>query len=416
MNNIVSIVERQIFKSANLININKNFLTALSKPMNEIKVNFPVRIKDEIIMFSGYRVQHNNFLGPFKGGIRYHNHVSIDEVTALAQWMTYKCAIQDIPFGGAKGGLNIDIKDYNEEEIERITRAFSKSLYPYIGSNKDIPAPDVNTNPQIMDWMTDEYNNISGNYNHTCNMKSVFTGKSVNFGGSHVRGESTGRGVALMIKEWSEKKNYNLRGKNYIIQGFGNVGYHTCEVLNSFGMNLIGVGDHTCYLKSNEGFNIFNLKKHVDNHKSLKEYSHGEEISKEDFFGIKCSIIIPSALELQINKEIAENIDCDLIVEAANGPIDDEAEMLLNDKNIPIIPDILANSGGVLVSYYEWLQNKRDEYWDEKYIRDRFDEQISNTFKKIYSLSVRNNCTMREASYIYSLKKLEDNYNRRFNV
>ena len=413
MKNIISIVENQIKKASSRTNINKDLLNILSNPINEIKMNFPVKINNKIETFSGYRVQHNNFLGPFKGGLRYHNEVSIDEVSALAQWMTYKCAVQDIPFGGAKGGLNIDVSKYTDEEIQNITREFTKSLYPYIGTNKDIPAPDVNTNSQIMDWMTDEYNKISGNHNSTSNMKSIFTGKSIHFGGSHVREEATGRGVALMIKEWADKKDYNLRGKNYIIQGFGNVGYHTCVVLSTFGMNLIAVGDHSCYLYAPEGLNIFNLKEHSNINNSVKNYEFGTEISKEDFFKLKCDIIIPSALELQINKEIAENIDCTLIVEAANGPIDNEAEEVLEKKNITIIPDILANSGGVLVSYYEWLQNKRDEYWSEKEIRDKFDEKISDTFKKIYSLSVRNNCTLREASYIYSLNKIEDHYKRK---
>ena len=410
MKNTITIIENQIKKAASRININKDLLQILSKPINQIKMNFPVIINNKVEMFSGYRVQHNNFMGPFKGGLRYHNHVSMDEVSALAQWMTYKCAIQDIPFGGAKGGLSIDVNKYNEQEIQKITRHFTKSLYPYIGSNKDIPAPDVNTNSQIMDWMTDEYNIISGNHNSTSNMKSVFTGKSINFGGSHVREEATGRGVALTIKEWADKKDYNLRGKNYIIQGFGNVGYHTCEVLNTFGMNLIAVGDHSCYLYAPEGLNIFNLKNHCNINKSIKNYEFGNELSKEDFFKLKCDIIIPSALELQINKKIAESIDCTLIVEAANGPIDDDAEIILENKNITIIPDILANSGGVLVSYYEWLQNKRDEYWSEKEIRDKFDYKIADTFKKIYSLSIRNNCNLRDASYIYSLGQIEKNY------
>ena len=405
-------VENQIKKASTKVNINNDLLKVLSKPVNEIKMNFPVKIDNKIEIFSGYRVQHNNLLGPFKGGLRFHNDVSVDEVNALAQWMTYKCAVQDIPFGGAKGGLSIDVTKYNDEQIRKISRQFTKSLYPYIGTNIDIPAPDVNTNSQIMDWMTDEYNIISGNQNLGSNIKSVFTGKSLHFGGSHVREEATGRGVALMIKEWADKNDYNLRGKNYIIQGFGNVGYHTCEVLSSFGMNLIAVGDHTCYLYAPEGLNIFNLKKYINDNKSIKDYDHGTELSKEDFFKLKCDIIIPSALELQINKDIAENIDCSLIVEAANGPIDNEAEEILENKKIDIIPDILANSGGVLVSYYEWLQNKRDEYWTEKEIRNKFDIKITDTFKKIYNLSEKNNCSLREASYIYSLNKLNEKYSR----
>ena len=410
MTNIISIVHKQLKRASTKASFNDNLLNILSKPMNEIKVNFPVKINNEVKIFSGYRIQHNNFLGPFKGGLRFSNHVSSNEVSALAQWMTYKCTLLDIPFGGAKGGLKIKTEDYTKEELEMITRKFTQSLFPYIGSNKDIPAPDVNTNSQIMDWMTDEYNIISGNHHLTCNMKSIFTGKSMNNGGSHVREESTGRGVALMIKEWAKKNNYNLQGKKYIVQGFGKVGYRACEVLSTYGMNLVAVADHTCYLYLKEGFNVFNLRDHINENKVLKGYEHGEEISKEEFFKINCNVIIPSALELQIDKNIAKDINCDLIVEAANGPIDNEAELILEGKNIPIIPDILANSGGVLVSYYEWLQNKRDEYWEESYIRDRFDKKMEDTFEKIHKISIKHDCTLRDASYIYSLSRLESNY------
>ena len=411
---MLSIIEKQIQRASSKTSINKNCLKVLKEPMNKIQINFPVKLGNNVEIFSGYRVQHNNFLGPFKGGLRYHPSVNVDEASALAQWMTYKCCVQDIPFGGAKGGITIDVNNYSNEEIEKISRNFTKALYPYIGSNKDIPAPDVNTNSTIMDWMTDEYNNISGNFNLTSNMKSIFTGKSIDFGGSHVREEATGRGVGLMIKEWAEKKEYNLRGKNYIIQGFGNVGYYTCELLNSYGMNLIGVGDHSGYIYSEEGFNTFNLKEYVSKNGSIKDYQHGESITKTDFFKLKCNILIPSALELQITKENANDIDCDLIVEAANGPVDFEAEEILEQKNIPIIPDILANSGGVLVSYYEWLQNKRDEYWSEKHIRNKFDEKIEETFKKIYSLSVRNGLSLRDTCYMYAFIKLENNYKRKY--
>lgn len=413
---MLSIIDKQLQRAASKINVNPNLLNILSKPMNEIKVNFPAMINNKIEIFSGYRVQHNNYMGPFKGGLRYHPTVTIDEANALSQWMTYKCCVQDIPFGGAKGGITIDVSKYSDKDIEKISRNFTKALYPYIGTNKDIPAPDVNTNSNVMDWMTDEYNNISGNFNLTSNMRSIFTGKSVDFGGSHVREEATGRGVALNIKEWALKKNYELKGKNYIIQGFGNVGYYTCELLNSFGMNLIAVGDHSGYIYCKEGFNTFNLKEYVNKHKCIQGYESGVEISKEDFFKTKCDVLIPSAMELQITQENVDTIDCDLIVEAANGPISHDAEEILEKKNIAIIPDILANSGGVLVSYYEWIQNKRDEYWSAKYIRDKFDEKIEENFKKIYSLSVRNNCSLRDASFIYALTKLENNYKRKYSI
>ena len=203
---MLSIIEKQIQRAITKTNVSENLLKVLKNPMNKIEINFPVLLNDKIEIFSGYRVQHNNYLGPFKGGLRYHPTVNINEANALAQWMTYKCCIQDIPFGGAKGGITIDVNKYSKSDIEKISRNFTKALYPYIGTNKDIPAPDVNTNSTIMDWMTDEYNNISGNFNLTSNMKSVFTGKSIDFGGSYVRQEATGRGVGLTIKQWAEKK------------------------------------------------------------------------------------------------------------------------------------------------------------------------------------------------------------------
>lgn len=413
---MLSNVQKQIKNVANIKNINDNILNILLKPTNEISVNFPVKINNSIRIFSGYRVQHNNYFGPFKGGIRFHPSVSNDEVNALSQLMTHKCIIQNIPFGGAKGGLKIDVNNYSDKEIENISRAFTKALYPYIGTNKDIPAPDVNTNSKIMDWMTDEYNNISGNFNSTCNMKSVFTGKSIDFGGSYVREEATGRGVASMIKHWAEINNYDLKGKSYIIQGFGNVGYYTCELLHSYGMNLIAIGDHSGYMYSKEGFNIFNLKQYVEKNKCIDNYEYGENISKEDFFKLKCNVLIPGALELQITKDNVDSIDCDLIAEAANGPISIEAEEVLQNKNIYIIPDILANSGGVLVSYYEWLQNKRDEFWSEKYIKDKFDKHIFDRFKKMYDISLHQKCSLREACFSYSFEKVESVFNKKYTL
>jgi glutamate dehydrogenase (NAD(P)+) len=399
-------VQQQLNRVTKNTNIHSNLLTILDKPINEIKVQFPVMIDNTIQLFTGYRIQHNNLLGPFKGGLRFHPTVSLNEVNGLAQWMTYKCAIQDIPFGGAKGGIAIDVNEYSTEDIQLISRAFSKSLYSYIGSNKDIPAPDVNTNSQIMDWMTDEYNSISGNHALTCNMKSIFTGKSIHFGGSYLREEATGRGVALNIKHWADYHNYTLEGKSFIIQGFGNVGYYTSELLTKFGMNLIAVGDHTGYIYNKEGFNVFKLKEHIHKTKDLSSYCDNT-LTKEEFFKIPTDLIIPSALELQITEDIAQQLNCSLVVEAANGPIDVNSEMILYERNIPIIPDILANSGGVLVSYYEWLQNKRDEYWLEHDIRNKFDSHIKNTFYKMNNLSLKHNIPLRDACYIYALQKLE---------
>ena len=414
MSLILNLVKTNTNKALVLSNLNNAVADIISHPKNEIKMNFPVKLSDNSTkIFSGFRVQHNNILGPYKGGLRFHPGVSLNESNALASWMTLKCALQDLPYGGGKGGLDINPNDYSSHDLEKITRSFTQELFPYIGSNKDIPAPDVGTNAQIMDWMTDEYNKISGVYPETNNVKSVFTGKSVEIGGSLGREEATGSGVARCIMEWAKYNNLDLKGKNFIVQGFGNVGYHTSSILSSLGMSLIGVGDHTGYLFNNEGFNVHKLKNYNDENRSLDGYDAGEKISRDDFFKIKTDIVIPAALELQISEKEAKDIDCKLIVEAANGPIDCEGEEILKEKGIEIIPDILANSGGVEVSYYEWLQNKREEKWELETVRQRMNLKMINTYKEVYYLSESMNCDLRMASYIKAMKKIESNYLRR---
>ena len=260
----------------------------------------------------------------------------------------------------------------------------------------------MGTNSKIMDWMVDAYQKKGYLHNN-----STFTGKSIDCGGSEGRVEATGYGVVECIKNWASKNNINLCGKTYILQGFGNVGSNTAILLSMLGMICIGVQDHTKSLISNEGFNVFKLKTHCEKNKSIENYNHGEEIESYNFFSIECDIIIPAAKELVINKEIAESINCSLIVEAANGPIDIEAEKILNEKNIEIIPDILANSGGVVVSYYEWLQNKRCEYWSKDEVLKKLSIKMQNTYNKVYQQKIIKNISMRNACYLYSIKKIE---------
>jgi glutamate dehydrogenase (NAD(P)+) len=375
----------------------------LSEPKHEIITNFPARMDSgDIEMFKGYRVQHNNTLGPYKGGIRFSMDVHLNEVKSLALWMTIKCAIQDLPYGGAKGGVKIDPYKYSKNELMKISKGYVVSMNKYFGEDKDIPAPDMGTNSQIMDWMVDAYQKKG--QTHT---NSVFTGKSIECGGSKGRTAATGFGVVECIKLWSLHNNFNLSGKTYIIQGFGNVGSHTAILLSKLGMTCIGVADHTRCLMSNEGFNVFKLQNHCKDKHNLMEYEFGEEIDKKDFFSIECDIIIPAAKELEIGIEEATNIKCRLIVEAANGPVDIDAEKILKTKNIEIIPDILANSGGVVVSYYEWLQNRRCEYWSEEEVLGKLTLKMKETFNKLYLEARDKNISIRDACYIYAYKKLE---------
>ena len=408
MNRILKIVDTQIKNSTRLCNLDKNVTKILAKPQNQIMVNFPVKMSDNSTqVFTGYRVQHNNILGPYKGGLRFHPHVSLDEATALATWMTFKCSLQGLPYGGGKGGLEIDPADYNSQDLENISRGFARKIAPFIGSKVDIPAPDVNTNPMIMDWMVDEYNKSTGK-NHSL---GVFTGKSLDNFGSHGRTEATGRGVALSVLEWSKYHKISLENKSFIIQGFGNVGYFTAKTLQSYGMKMLAMGDHTGYYYNNDGYDINQVLEYVDNKKSLENID--STISKEDFFKIKTDIVVPAALELQIGEKEAMDLDCSLIVEGANGPIDDIADIILKQREIPVIPDIMANSGGVLVSYFEWLQNQSFEYLPEDVIYGKLEDKMGEVYTKVQDAVNQYNCTYREGAYIVAMKRIEKAYNAR---
>ena len=405
-----NIVLNQITKAGKLLDSNKNVLKIIQKPKNMLSFNIPVKLKNNNIeILTGYRIQHNNILGPYKGGIRYHPDISLDEASALATWMTFKCALHNLPLGGGKGGLAIDPTKYDEEDLENISRAFSRKLYNYIGSNKDIPAPDLGTNSKIIDWMTDEYNKI-GVQRHDV---GVFTGKSLNYGGSEGRKKATGKGVAYSVVEWAKYKNIDLKNKTFILQGLGNVGLYAAEELNNYGMKMIGVGDHTGYLVEKKGIDINDIIQHVKKNKCIDTYSDRNFKDKTHFFSTKCDIILPCALQMQILEKEAKNIDCKLIVEGANGPTDNIADEILKKKKIDIIPDIYANGGGVIVSYYEWLQNNMNHYYDEEEIYRKLKIKMEETFKKIHKTTEEYNCTFRDASYIVGLKKIEDTYKSR---
>ena len=409
-NNLYDLVQKQYEQAVDGMNFPDDLKLILSQPQNEIIVNFPATLENgKTEIFKGYRVQHNNLCGPYKGGIRFHQCVYLDECKSLAFWMTIKCALQSLPFGGAKGGIKFDPYKYTKEDLKRISSAFSTALYKYIGSDVDIPAPDVGTNSQIMDWMTSAYNRIHSKIKSSD--FGVFTGKSVDFEGNVARAGATGRGIVICIEEWAKKRNIDLRGRTYILQGFGNVGSHTAKMLHSLGMSLIAVGDHTCYIENKEGFNVFKLTKYMEDNKCLKGYSN-TVITKEDFFKIKCDIVIPAALELQIDETIAKNIDCMVVVEGANGPTNIEADDVFDSREIDVIPDILANSGGVIVSYLEWLQNKQHTTFEEDYVNKWLDDRMRKTFNAVYDASVDEECNMRLASYRIALNKINKHYQR----
>lgn len=404
--NLFELVQDQICNAFDILDLNQDLKTLVTNPNNEIIVNFPVKLKNgDLKIFKGYRVQHNNLLGPYKGGLRFHHNVYLDECKALAFWMTMKTSLHNIPFGGGKGGIKFNPREYCNEDLKNISINFSKALSNYVGEDIDVPAPDVGTNSKIMDLMTHTYLNTTKTIN-----KGVYTGKSIPFGGSKGRNEATGRGLYICLLEWAKRNNIELEGKTYILQGFGNVGSNLALLLSKLGMTMLAVGDHTGYYECNEGFNVFKMLEYVKKNKSLENYNIGTVIDKKIFFSKKCDIVIPAALELQIKKEEAEIIDCKMILEAANGPIDIDGENILTNKGITIIPDILANSGGVLVSYYEWLQNRSHNYWSKEKVISKLDNKMSKLFNDVYDLSIKNNYNMRTASYYISLNRLQEVY------
>ena len=413
MSKVFKTVQTQIANAAKMCNLNPNVERILMKPQNRAIFHFPVEINNQIEMFEGYRVQHNNIMGPYKGGLRFHPDVNLDEVDALATWMTMKCALQDLPYGGGKGGLAINTKGYSQSELQKISRAFTHGLYAHIGTDKDIPAPDVGTTPQIMDWMMDEYNKIS----RSTGSNGVFTGKSILCGGSEGRNEATGRGVAMCVKEWADTNSIDLQGKTFTVQGFGNVGKYAAYKLESFGMKMIAVGDSKEYVHYDKGISVADLDEYVTEYGSITGYSgatlgyyHADKITQDAFWKIPANVIVPAALEMSIGQTEATNMQCDLVVEGANGPITKEGDDILKEKGIRVIPDILANSGGVLVSYYEWLQNRHKIKWSEKDVLEKLDGKMSECYQKIDKIATDKGCTMREASYIYSLTSIESVY------
>jgi glutamate dehydrogenase (NAD(P)+) len=411
--NLFEVATRQIDKAMKLIKIDPDIEQILAQPKNELIVNFPVRMDNgKYQIFKGYRVQHNNVLGPYKGGMRYHQEANLDEMKALASWMTYKSALHEIPFGGGKGGVKVDPRQHSKIELERITRRFTAALGSNIGPEYDIPAPDVNTNSQTMVWMMDTYMNIVGAGDRNT-VRGVVTGKSVSSGGSHGRAEATGQGVVHCITEWAKDRNFNLDGCHVIIQGFGNVGSYAARLLSQKGAVIVGVGDAGGYIANPEGINPHKLGEHVSKTGSVAGYKGAQKIDRTEFFALDAHIFVPAALELEIGVAEARALKVKMVVEGANGPTYPEAEEILLGKGIDVIPDILCNSGGVIVSYYEWLQNKRAEQWDMADVLGRLERRMKQTYASVRHYVGVNKTDWRTASYAIGLERLQHCYRER---
>ncbi|RMH40389.1 MAG: Glu/Leu/Phe/Val dehydrogenase [Deltaproteobacteria bacterium] len=411
--NLFDIATGQVERAVTACRIDPDVAEILRQPKNELIVNFPVRLDDgRYHMFKGYRIQHNNLLGPFKGGMRYHHEANLDEMKALAVWMTYKSAMHDIPFGGAKGGIKFDPRAHSKAELERITRRFTHALGSNIGPEWDIPAPDVGTNEQIMVWMMDTFMNVTG-YTEKNAVRRVVTGKSITSGGSHGRREATGTGIVHCITEWAHETRFSLDGARVIVQGFGNVGSHTARLLGKLGCSMVAVGDYRGYIYNPEGINPHRLAEHVAQTGSVVEYKGAEAISRDEFFEVECELFVPAALELEIGTEEARKLQCKLVAEGANGPTHPDAERILHERGIDVIPDVLCNSGGVVVSYYEWLQNKRAERWDLEEVEQKLERRMRRTYAAVRQLQRQRDIDWRTACYGVALERIQQAYAER---
>lgn len=407
------IVQGYLHKAADIVGLPDHVRLILSEPKNEIIVHFPVRMDDGTMkLFKGYRIQHNNILGPFKGGIRYHEDVSLDELKALAAQMTWKSALMGIPFGGAKGGIKFNPREHTEDELRRITRRFTHALSTNIGPSHDIPAPDVGTNANTMVWMMDTFMNTGGTTEKS-DQRAVVTGKTINSGGSEGREGATGQGVVHCIKEWAKDNRFNLEGATAIVQGFGNVGSHTASLLAKLGVATIATGDHTGYLRNEEGFNAHKLEDFVKANGSIDGYPRGEKISRSEFFATAADLCIPAALENQIGEAEANSLQVCLVAEGANGPVNPDGEAILAERGIPIIPDVLANSGGVTVSYYEWVQNRNSEHWDLEQVERRLLHAMRRGYQRTMFYAHKHGIDARTAAYALALESLATSYAER---
>jgi glutamate dehydrogenase (NAD(P)+) len=407
------VIQGYLDEAAGIVQLPDHVRAILAQPKNELIVHFPVALDNGTMkVFKGYRIQHNNLLGPYKGGIRYHDSVSLDDLKALAAMMTWKCALMDIPFGGGKGGVKFDPSAYSRDEVMRITRRFTHALGNNIGPSYDIPAPDVGTNAQTMVWMMDTYMNTLSHADKNA-LRAVVTGKTLACGGSAGREKATAQGVLHCITEWAREQRFELEGRTAIIQGFGNVGGHAGVLLAKLGVSIVGVGDHTGYLHSGEGFNVHKLQDHVRRNGSIASYDHGVRVTREDFFGIQADIFVPAALENQIGVGEANALRVRLVAEGANGPTHPAAEQILGERGITVLPDVLANSGGVTVSYFEWVQNRNSEKWDLEQVDAKLEARMKRAYAQVRYFAEQRHVGLRTAAYCLALQRLGTAYAER---
>lgn len=402
--NLFGVAVEQFNIAADILGLEDHLRARLSTCQREMTVHFPVRMDDgSVQVFEGHRVQHNRMPGPTKGGIRYHHNVTLDEVKALAMFMTWKCAVVGIPYGGAKGGVKVDAKALSLSELENLTRRFTSELMPILGPDTDIPAPDVNTNPQTMAWLMDTY---SMNVGHS--VPGVTTGKPIVLGGSEGRVEATGRGVVFAIEEAVKDLEFDLEGARVAVQGFGNVGAIAADLISELGATVVAVSDSGGGIYNANGLDLRKVTMHKQETGHISGFADADDVSNEEILTLDCDILIPAALENTITEDNAANIKASLIAEGANGPTTPEADDILHDRGITLLPDIYANAGGVTVSYFEWVQAMQAFPWSEQQVNERLRLIMSKSYTAMRDASLANNVSFRTGAMLRAVERVAE--------
>ncbi len=399
-NNSYEMVVRQLTEACSLLELERGICEVLKQPQRVIEVSVPLRLDNgEIRVFTGYRVQHNNARGPFKGGIRYHPELTLSEVKALAMWMTWKCAVVGIPFGGAKGGVAVNVKELSQAELERLTRTYTSRIMDFIGPERDIPAPDVYTNARVMAWIMDTYSAHVG-----YPVPAVVTGKPVEIGGAPGREAATGRGVATVARAAAERLGLSCRCA--AVQGFGNVGYHSAKLLHEAGYRILAVSDSKGGIFCESGLKPEAVLEHKLKHGSVVGFPGAKEITNEELLSLEVDILVPAALERVITRRNADDVNAKMVVEGANGPVTPSADRILEERGVVVVPDILANAGGVTGSYFEWVQNRNGFYWSEERFNTELERVMSRSFEEVFSRAEREEISLRLAAYLLAVERV----------
>ena len=400
----LEVAQMQLDAAASYLQLDPRIHSILKEPKRVLEVAIPVKMDDgSIKIFKGYRSQHCDAVGPTKGGIRFHPAVTMDEVKALSIWMTFKCGVIGLPYGGGKGGVVCNPQELSQNELERLSRGYIRAIAQFVGADKDIPAPDANTNPQIIAWMSDEYNNIKGH-----NEPGMITGKPISIGGSLGRTAATGRGVAFATREAAGKLGMALENATAVIQGYGNVGSYAARILADMGCKIIAVSDVYGGICNRDGLNLEQLTLHLKETGSVVGFPGTTALTNQELLETKCDILVPCALENQITAANAPAINCRIVTEGANGPTTPEADALLKQRGILVIPDILANAGGVTVSYFEWVQNLSNFYWTEKEVNERLEALMVRAFAEVWDMYQKHDVDMRMAAYMVSINRIAE--------